>query len=59
MLTAGERSHGRIPVGATLHKSGFEPVGAEERSYGNAAYCNALLVTDNRCSVGLINIVCL
>jgi len=24
-------------VGATLHESGFEPVGAEERSYGNAA----------------------
>ena len=30
-----ECSHG--PVGATLHESGFEPVGAEERSYGNAA----------------------
>ena len=28
---------GRIPVGATLHESGFEPVGAEERSYGNTA----------------------
>jgi len=26
----------RAPVGAALHESGFEPVGAEERSYGSA-----------------------
>ena len=36
-LRPRERSHGRIPVGATLHESGFEPVGAQEHSYGNTA----------------------
>ena len=36
-LRPWERSHGSAPVGPTLHESGFEPVGAEERSYENAA----------------------
>jgi len=37
VLRPREYSHGGAPVGAALHESGFEPVGAEEHSYESAA----------------------
>jgi len=36
-LRPRQRSHGSAAVGAALHESGFELVGAEERSYASAA----------------------